>query len=542
MNFRTSRRGGLQRLLLAGAIGLTTPVRPCLQRPDAGQGRHDSVATIGEPPTLDPMSSTADLVGILTQHFFETLYTFDAQWNLTPLLADKMPEISADGLVYTIPLRQGITFHDGSKMDSSDVLASLKRWTETATRGKGAAKVISSIEAPDANTIRITLKQPYSPLTALLAMNNAAAVIMPKGKIAPVLTEIVGTGPYQLKARVPDQYIQLVRFDGYKQREGEPDGYGGARKQYLDEIRFVPVSNANTRTEAAVAGQFDYVDSLPVESLDKLKGGRSDPVMLKPFGWPRLVLNTKQGIMSNLAVRQAVQLALNEEDMLFAAFGNKEFYKLNGDLYPEGYPWATSLGGKVYNKADTAAAKKLLDGANVADKKIRILTSQQYEFHYKMALVAAEYLKAAGFTVDMQVVDWATLTQRRQDPAVWDIFITHSVFLPEPALIDFPSATRRAGGTRRAAPRSWTRTTRRAPRKNASSAGPTCSRPCMTRSPSSRSGTSTPRARARRRCRAPSRRRGRSSGMPGRAPSKQRGGGPIGPPPRPLQECPEFSP
>ena len=437
MNFRTSRRGGLQRLLLAGAIGLTTLSAPAFSAPTPVKGGTISVATIGEPPTLDPMSSTADLVGILTQHFFETLYTFDAQWNLTPLLADKMPEISADGLVYTIPLRQGITFHDGSKMDSSDVLASLKRWTETATRGKGAAKVISSIEAPDANTIRITLKQPYSPLTALLAMNNAAAVIMPKGKIAPVLTEIVGTGPYQLKARVPDQYIQLVRFDGYKQREGEPDGYGGARKQYLDEIRFVPVSNANTRTEAAVAGQFDYVDSLPVESLDKLKGGRSDPVMLKPFGWPRLVLNTSRASCPTWPCARP-QLALNEEDMLFAAFGNKEFYKLNGDLYPEGYPWATSLGGKVYNKADTAAAK-LLDGANVADKKIRILTSQQYEFHYKMALVAAEYLKAAGFTVDMQVVDWATLTQRRQDPAVWDIFITHSVFLPEPALIDFPS-------------------------------------------------------------------------------------------------------
>ncbi len=439
MNFRTSRRGGgLKSLLAAGAIGLTALSTPALCATPV-KGGTISVATIGEPPTLDPMTSTADLVGILTQHFFETLYTFDAKWNLTPLLADKMPEVTPDGLVYTIALRQGITFHDGSKMDSSDVLASLKRWTETATRGKMAAKVIASIEAPDANTIRITLKQPYAPLTALLAMNNAAAVIMPKGKIAPVLTEIVGTGPYQLKARVPDQYIQLTRFEGYKQREGEPDGYGGARKQYLDEIRFVPVGNANTRSEAAAAGQFDYVDSLPVEALDKLKGGRSDPVMLKPFGWPRLVLNTKQGIMSNLAVRQAVQLALNEEDMLYAAFGNKDFYKLNGDLYPEGYPWATSLGGKVYNKADTAAAKKLLDGANLPDKKIRILTSQQYEFHYKMALVAAEYLKAAGFTVDMQVVDWATLTQRRQDPAVWDIFITHSVFLPEPALIDFPS-------------------------------------------------------------------------------------------------------
>jgi peptide/nickel transport system substrate-binding protein len=66
---------------------------------------------------------------------------------------------------------------------------------------------------------------------------------------------------------------------------------------------------------------------------------------------------------------------------------------------------------------------------------MRILTSRQYEFHYKMAQVAAEYLKLAGFNVDMQVVDWATLTQRRADPKLWDIYITHSPFLPEPALI-----------------------------------------------------------------------------------------------------------
>jgi peptide/nickel transport system substrate-binding protein len=86
-----------------------------------------------------------------------------------------------------------------------------------------------------------------------------------------------------------------------------------------------------------------------------------------------------------------------------------------------------------------AGAKKLLEASGSSDRTVRILTSQQYEFHYKMALVAAEYLKQAGFKVDMQVVDWATLTQRRQDPALWDIFITHSPFLPEPALIDFPS-------------------------------------------------------------------------------------------------------
>lgn len=438
MTFSMSRRRSLITMALGGALGATgLPTLAFGATP--AKGGTISVATIGEPPTLDPMVSTADLVGIITQHIFETLYTFDAKWNVTPLLAESLPQMSEDGKTCTIALRKGITFHDGSGMTADDVVASLKRWTGLASRGKQAAAVITGIEAAGPDAIRITLGQPYAPLTALLAMNNSAAIIMPAKKLAATLTEFVGTGPYQLKARVPDQYIQLTRFAGFTPRAGEPDGFGGARKQYLDEIRFVPVSNANTRLESAIAGQFDYVDSLPVESLPKLKDGRSKPVMLQPFGWPRLVLNTKQGIMSSLAVRQATQLALSAEDMMFAAFGDKNFYALNADLYPKGFPWATNLGGAVYNKGDAAGAKKLADSANLKDRTIRILTSQQYEFHYKMALVAAEYLKAAGFTVDMQVVDWATLVQRRADPALWDIFITHSPFLPEPALIDFPS-------------------------------------------------------------------------------------------------------
>jgi peptide/nickel transport system substrate-binding protein len=58
-----------------------------------------------------------------------------------------------------------------------------------------------------------------------------------------------------------------------------------------------------------------------------------------------------------------------------------------------------------------------------------------------MAEVAAEYLKLAGFNVQLDVVDWATLTQRRQDPKLWDIFISHSPFLPEPSLIGIMSDT-----------------------------------------------------------------------------------------------------
>ncbi|MBE1205059.1 ABC transporter substrate-binding protein [Aminobacter carboxidus] len=396
-----------------------------------------NVATIGEPPTLDPMTSTADLVGIVTQHMFETLYTFDKKWSVTPLLAESLPEITADGKTFTVKLRSGIKFQDGTDMDSADVVASLNRWTKLASRGKQAAGFIESITAPDSTTVTIQLKQPYAPLSALLAFNNSAAIIIPSEKQADTMSEFVGTGPYMLKERKADQYIQLVRFDGYQSRSNDSDGYGGARHAYLDEIRFVPVPDANTRIEAAVSGQYDYVDALPVESFDKLKSAAAtQPMLLKPFGYPVFVFNTAEGAANNMEVRKAIRQALSMEDMLAAAFGSTDFYALEGNIYPSAFAWSTDAGVEGnYNAADPEGAKAAATAAGYKGEPIRILTSRQYEFHYKMAQVAAEYLKLAGFNVDMQVVDWATLTQRRADKGLWDIYITHSPFLPEPGLI-----------------------------------------------------------------------------------------------------------
>ena len=193
---------------------------------------------IGEPQTLDPMASTADLVGIIMQHVYEPLYTFDGNWNVAPMLAESMPAMSKDGLVYTIPLRKGVKFHNGKEMTSDDVVASLKRWMDMAPRGKAVAKEIKSLEAKGPNTIVITLNRPYAPLLAHLALPNGFAAIMAKDSIATPLTQFVGTGPYMFKERKPDQYVQLVRFDGYsaRKRAGERlrrQARGAARRAAL---------------------------------------------------------------------------------------------------------------------------------------------------------------------------------------------------------------------------------------------------------------------------------------------------------------------
>ncbi|MCY4445351.1 MAG: ABC transporter substrate-binding protein [Rhodobacteraceae bacterium] len=405
-----------------------------------------NVAIIGEADTFDPMMSTKDVVSIVTQHFVETLYTFDSGWNIAPLLASDLPTISDDGKIYTIGIRDGVSFHDGSTMDANDVVASLNRWVTVASRGKGVADRIDSIEATGDYEVTITMNESYSPLLSLLAFSNSAAVVYPEEIIGDSIDTIVGTGPYKIAEHVPDQYLQLVRFEDYSSRSEPSDGSAGARNQTPEEIRFVPIPDANTRVESLLAGEVHFADGLPAESLARLESSdTTDPILLKPFGWPIFAINHKAGLLTDKTKRQALQAALPIDDMLFAAFGDDNFFIVDGPMYPEGWVWRSDAGADMFNQNDQAKAAELLQRANYDGTPLRILTSRQYEFHFKMAEVAKVALEAAGFQVQMDVVDWATLGQRRNDPALWDIYITHSPFLPEPALTSLYSKTSRLG-------------------------------------------------------------------------------------------------
>jgi peptide/nickel transport system substrate-binding protein len=153
-----------------------------------------------------------------------------------------------------------------------------------------------------------------------------------------------------------------------------------------------------------------------------------------PYGFPYFVLNTKQGPFADKKIRQAYQLALNSTEMMLAAFGDERFFKATAAHFPKASPFNSEAGGAAYNKGDGAAAKKLLAEAKYDGSVIRILNSKQFEFHHRMALVMAENLKEAGFKVQLDVVDWATLVQRRADTNLYDVYVTHSSFLPEPML------------------------------------------------------------------------------------------------------------
>ncbi|QDL56895.1 ABC transporter substrate-binding protein [Rhodoferax aquaticus] len=426
------RRRWFAALALMGAM--TVVGAPASAAP--AKGGAANLAMVGEPQGLDPMTSTADLVGTIMQHVYEPLYTFDANWNIAPMLAESMPTVAKDGLTYTIQLRKGVKLHNGRDLNADDVVASLKRWMDVSPRGKAVAKVVAALNAKTAHSVELVLNAPYAPLLAQLALPSGMAAIMAKESIAPQITDFVGTGPYKFKERRPDQFTVLVRHDAYTARKEAPSGYAGRREALLDELRFVPVPNANTRVEGALSGQFQYADLLPVEATSRIEkaGSAVVPIVTKNFGFPYVVFNTKEGVLNTQPMRRAVQTAVGQGEMMAAAFGDNRFFVVEPNFFPKGTPYYSAAGSAVYNERNPAVAKEQAAKAGYTGQPIRIMASRQYEFHYNMALVMAEQLKKAGFKTELQVVDWATLVQRRGDSKLWDVYFTHSGLLPEPML------------------------------------------------------------------------------------------------------------
>lgn len=424
------RRTALSSLVALGAAGAGFS-------PAHAQARSSlNLAMVSEPPTLDIQSTPADLVCIIMQHVYEPLFTFDAKAALVPMLAESMPKISADGKLYSITLRSGVKLHNGRDLNADDVVASLKRWMEVSPRGKSVAAQVADLSAKGPLTVDITLKGAYAPLLSQLAMASGMAAIMAKETLAQPLREFVGTGPYRFKERRPDQYVLLTRFENYSARKEPASGYGGKRVAVVEELRFMPVPNANTRVEGALAGQFHYADLLPIEALPRLEKAKDKvvPLMTQSFGFPYLVLNTREGSMANVGVRRAFKTAIGEGEMLAAGFGDTRFFIAEGNHFPKGTPFYSTAGTDRYNERNAAKAKAQAEQAGYKGEPVRILTSRQYDFHYNMALIMAEQLKRAGFKAELNVVEWATLLQRRADPKLWDIYITHSGLFPEPML------------------------------------------------------------------------------------------------------------
>jgi peptide/nickel transport system substrate-binding protein len=429
----------MTRLLLALALFLPAVASSAQAQETPRMGGVLKAAMIGEPPSLDLHWTTAVITQQISWHVFEALYTYDRNFTPIPMLAEGHT-VTDGGRRYTITLRKGVKFHNGKEMTSADVVPSLNRWGKISTPGKPLWKNVEAVEAKDPYTVVIHLKEPSGSLLFGLGRPNAGAVIYPKDVVAAAgdaqIKDNIGTGPYRFVEHKPDRHIKLARFKDYQARAEAPEGYGGKRTAYLDEILFIPVPDVAVRLAGAETGEYHFAQQIKADQYDRIKGlAAVDARIVKPYGWITAVPNHKEGLMAGKKLRQAFLAALDMEPIMGAAMGNKDFYRLDGAVFfPEQALWYSNVALNGYNQRDKDKARRLLKEAGYAGQPVRWITTKEYDWMYKTALVSKQQLEEVGFKIDLQVLDWATLVQRRNKPELFDVFSTGFTFTADPAL------------------------------------------------------------------------------------------------------------
>jgi peptide/nickel transport system substrate-binding protein len=296
---------------------------------------------------------------------------------------------------------------------------------------------VDSVAVSSPSSVEMTLKRPYAPMLALLAYPNGAAAIMPK-RLATApdpLKEFIGTGPYKLIEYRPDQYIRLAKVPDYVSPPGLANGYAGRRQALIDELRFVPTPNPVTRVDGLLSGQFHFADLLTPEAYARLADQPNvKQGLVNSPNASNMIFNTKAGVLSDARLRRAIRYAIVPSDMLTAAFGAPPLWQLEGSIYPKGTDWYDPE-TPGYNVHDPDKARALMKEAGYDGKPVRFLVTTQYDYMFKIGQVAQAQLEDVGFKVDVQVMDWSTLLQKRTNPDLWEAFIASHSLVADPTLI-----------------------------------------------------------------------------------------------------------
>ena len=429
----------------AGLIG-RTPATWAATRQSAEDGVPGGtlrVGIIGEPPTLDQHQTTVAVVMDVTYPMYETLFTYDADYQPVPELVDTHT-MSEDGLTHTMTLREGVKFHNGETMTAADVHASVMRWAEISGVGQQLFGVVDEFVEVDDLTVEFRLSEPYGSLLIALSHNSQACIIHPKSVVDTVGTNpfpddsyVIGTGPYMLSERQADAYIRLDRFEDYTGRDEPTNGYAGAKHAWVDTIEFLPVPDQAARVAGLQAGDYEIALEVSNDQYELLSGA---PGIVAEIRQPSFVdvfyLNWRSEIMGNLAMREAFRAALNHEEILTASRGSSDFFRLDPGWVMQELPWHTTAGEELYNVNDPELAKQKLEEGGYDGTPLRFLSTQEYPYFYSASVIAQQQLEAVGFVIDLQVTDWATVVERRSQEDEWEVFVTYQGKAVDPGLLD----------------------------------------------------------------------------------------------------------
>ncbi|HZT14388.1 MAG TPA: ABC transporter substrate-binding protein [Gaiellaceae bacterium] len=418
------RRTPLVLALVALAALVATAVAAArANAPSAPAIRNGGTLTIGlaeEPDALDPTLARTFVGRMVFLATCEKLYDLDSHLNIVPQLAASLPTVSKDKLTYTIKLRSGIKFNDGTPFNAAAVKESLER--DLTLKGSVRASEISpikSVSTQGSNTVVLHLSSPYSPLTAQLA-DRSGMVMSPKALAAEgtnFAQHPVCVGPFMFKDRVAGDHITLVKSPYYYAKN----------KVHFASIVYKIMTDPSARTQALKAGDIqveDRIQATDVPSIQKDKNFQT--IKSVTIGYQGLTLNigNKSGVgkpYSNVGtpiaksrdVRAAFEDALDRTTINKVVFG--------GLNQPGCFPiapssaWfsAVTKGLPCNLHANDAAAKQLIKASGIPTPiTVHLLLGGTDPVNARLGQVIQAMEKQVGINVSIEATDFTTSLNR----------------------------------------------------------------------------------------------------------------------------------
>ena len=398
--------------LLAAALLLAAPA----------QAQAQSVLRVA-PETLSRILDPHFTTSFTTRDFgylvYDTLFAVDDKFEPRPQMVESY-SLSADKLTYTFVLRPGLMWHDGQPVTAADCVASIRRWASRDAMGQTLTKFMASLDAADASTIKLLLKEPYGLVLDSLGKVGAPVPFMMPERIAKTpgseqVKEIVGSGPYKFRADLHEPGVKLVleKFADYKPRAEPPVWASGAKIPKVDRIEMLGLPDAQTQVNALIAGELDYLERVPADLMplfDAKSGARAEVV--GTLGFQAIMrMNHLQPPFDNVKVRQAIAKAIDRTQYAGVVAGDPKLATDCAALFGCGMPLESKDGIPA---RDLAAAKAMLKEAGVdMTKPIVMLHVANAPGIAALGNVTRQLLVDLGFQVDMQAMDFQTFATRR---------------------------------------------------------------------------------------------------------------------------------
>ena len=355
-----------------------------------------------DPDVLDPDRARTYVGRIVFTSLCDKLVDITPKLDFVPQLATSW-SWNDDKTKLTFKLRDGVTFHDGSKFDAAAVKANIERSISLPdTNRKSELSSVEGVTVDDPMTATINLKHPDATLLATLS-DRAGMMLAPaafaKGK--EFSQDPVCSGPYSFVRRVQNDRIELKKYDKYWDAKDYP----------IEAVTFLPITDATVRLANLRAGDLDMLERLAPSDVPSVKDDASlQFVPVTGLGYQSITINVSNGdrakapLGADKRVRQALQLAVGR-DIIDQVAGNG-IYPPAQQPFPPSSPYQSDKFPPTTRDVDKA--KALLKEAGVPNPSFELAFGTGSDNQQLAELIQAMAAEA-GFQIKLRATEFAAL-------------------------------------------------------------------------------------------------------------------------------------